>query len=110
MRCGAGRGVLLGAHGVLDAFAHRNAGAGLAVSLQLENVSGVQRGTSTWASSSSSSTATKMVKHCEVFTGSAWLGPVEDGDEDVHCGAPGVDEGGVQFDEFPDGDGPVQVG
>jgi hypothetical protein len=32
------------------------------------------------------------------------------GDEEVHAGAPGVDEAGVQFDEFTDADGPVEMG
>jgi hypothetical protein len=32
-----------------------------------------------------------------------------DGDEDVHAAAPRVDEAGLQFDEFTDADGPVEV-
>ena len=32
-----------------------------------------------------------------------------DGDEDVHAAAPGVDQVGVQFDEFTDADGAVEV-
>jgi len=32
-----------------------------------------------------------------------------EGDEDVHTAAPGVDDTGVQFDEFTDADRPVEV-
>jgi len=55
---------LLGGHGFFDAGAHRYAGPGLAVPLQLRIVSGVHCATST--GSPVSSTATKIVKHCNV--------------------------------------------
>jgi hypothetical protein len=40
--------------------------------------------------------------------GSGWVARV-DGDEDVHAAAPGVDQVGVEFDEFTDADGAVEV-
>jgi len=55
---------LLGGHGFFDAGAHRYAGPGLAVPLQFADRVRVHCATST--GSPVSSTATKIVKHCNV--------------------------------------------
>ena len=105
---GACRGVAFGGHGGFDACAHPYPHSCLAVPLQfkhgdrcptgyLDRVPGVVDGDE---------------NDC-ALRGLNRLGTGEvtgvDGDENVHAAAPGVDEAGVQFDEFTHADGPVEV-
>ena len=103
VRC---RGVLLGGHGFFDAGAHRYAGPGLAVPLQFaDRVRGPLRDFDRLAGVVDRDEDRQTLQRLNGFP----VGRVGgiDGDEDVHAGGAGVDQVGVQFDEFTDGDRPT---
>ena len=99
---------MLSGHGFFDACPHLYAGPGLAVSLQFaDRVRGPLRDFDRLAGvvdRDEDRQTLRRLNGCPVGR----VGGV-DGDEDVHAGAAGVDQVGVQFDEFTDGDRPVEV-
>jgi len=97
---------LLGGHGFFDAGAHRYAGPDLAVPLQFaDRVRGPLRDFDRLAGVVDRDEDRQTLQRLNGFP----VGRVGgiDGDEDVHAGAASVDQVGVQFDEFTDGDRPT---
>src|SRR6185369_12803466 len=107
-RGGARDGVVLGVHGAVDACAHRNPDPRLPMPLQVEhgdrgprgNLDGetgvVDRDENDWA-----------LRGLNRLGAGGVAGA--DGDKDVHTAAARVDQAGVQFDEFADADGSIEV-